>query len=331
MTDASVPTADRRSQSGANGLRGGRPSVDPKHRGVVSWGGRAARRMVVSWVASLGLHVFLLALMFAVVFPFAPKEAEPVPPDVRLRIVGSLDATTSVSETTSDQPLRSIPVDETPVRFQPEVGGSPAQVLPARKTDLEVIGIGAAGGDFDRLGLSIGGGAIPEFFGVGSTSRAARRIVYVVDRSGSMIDTFDFVRAELRRSISAMRRSQKFHVIFFSAGAPLENPPQKLVSAIEANKQAAFAFFETVLPRGGTEPAAALARALDLEPDLVYLLSDGVDFAPDLMDRLNDWNRSRSVQICTIAYIDPGGRDVLERIAREHNGEFKFVSEYDLP
>jgi len=135
----------------------------------------------------------------------------------------------------------------------------------------------------------------------------------------------------LKRSISAMRRTQKFDIIFFNAGPPLEHPPKKLVSAIGANKRVAFEFIETVTPLGGTKPEQALERAFELEPDLIYLLSDGVDFDPGLMQKLDEWDRARRVQICTVAYLDPGGRKIMEQIAREHNGEFRYVSEYDLP
>ena len=126
-----------------------------------------------------------------------------------------------------------------------------------------------------------------------------------------MMDTFVYVQAELRRSISALRRSQKFHVIFFNTGLTLENQPKRLVSAIDAHKEKLFEFLEGVVPSGGTKPAAAMRRALALEPDLIYLLSDGIDFEPRLLEDLDEWNRSRRVRIYTIAYLDQTGRELL--------------------
>ena len=175
------------------------------------------------------------------------------------------------------------------------------------------------------------GGPGPEFFGAGgSSARGARRIVYVVDRSGSMLDTFEYVAEELKRSISALRRSQKFHVIFYNSGKPLEAPPGRLVSAIQAQKDRFFAFLADVMPAGGTDPIPAMGRALSNEPDLIYFLSDG-QFEATLLDKLDAWNKERRTQIFTIAYVDRTGAELLERIAREHGGEFKFVSEDDLP
>ena len=62
----------------------------------------------------------------------------------------------------------------------------------------------------------------------------------------------------------------------------------------------------------------------------VYFLTDG-EFEPVLIDRLDAWNRDRDVLIYTIAYFDESGAGLLERIAREHGGKFRFVSESDLP
>jgi len=145
-----------------------------------------------------------------------------------------------------------------------------------------------------------------------------------------MIDTFGAVRTELKRSIGALRRSQKFHVIFYNSVEPVENPPGKPVPAIEANKRAFHEFLETIEPSGGTRPERALRQALALEPDLIYFLSDGV-FEPEVAERIKEWNRAGRTKIYTIAFLDPQGRHLLESIARQNGGEFKFVSEYDIP
>ncbi len=146
-----------------------------------------------------------------------------------------------------------------------------------------------------------------------------------------MLHTFFFVREELKRSINQLRRSQKFHVIFFNEGTPLEPPPRNLVSAIGGRKEAFFTFLERVNPSGGTNPEPAIRRALSLKPDLVYLLSDGIDFDTGLLKRLALWNRDVGARFFTIAYVDQTGREILEAVARETDGGFTFVSEDELP
>ena len=87
---------------------------------------------------------------------------------------------------------------------------------------------------------------------------------------------------------------------------------------------------------GATKPETALQRAFAMEPDLIYVLSDGMltnNFRskPRLLQLLDELNPDRRVRIYTIAYLDQAGSDLLMTIARKHGGEFKFVSENDLP
>lgn len=301
-----------------------------QHKGSAS-STLSGRAVLAAWAISVVIHVVLFFIMVALVFPFATKQAPANASVTHADIIGPISESKYVPAPT-DRPNQSLTVlNQKPKRYTPREFTKLADVSSFKKPELSIIGIGAGGGDAANLGLAIGNAGGPEFFGLGGSSRGVRRIVYVVDRSGSMLDTFNFVQQELKRSISALRRSQKFHVIFFSTGAPVENPPRRPVSAITAHKQEFFRFLQTVFPGGGTEPGPALKRALDLEPDLVYLLSDGVDFDPNLMKNLDAWNSKRNVQIYTIAYLDRAGSEFLKLIAQEHGGDFKYVTEHDLP
>lgn len=305
------------------------PQAGPGHEGsaplILS-----GRGILASWLISIVAHAVLFLGMVALVLPFN-AEKKPDRPAARVEVVGPVEATSFLPSRDFDLSQSASVNDVADVRIPPKPFAPPSDLMVSKKPELTVIGIGAGGGDFTKYGLSVGGGPGPEFFGLGGSARGAREIVYVVDRSGSMIDTFVYVQAELKRSISALRRSQKFHVIFFNAGPPLEYPPKRPVAAIEAHKTEFFKFLETVAPGGGTKPEGAMNRALALEPDLVYLLSDGVGFQQSLHRRLDEWNADRKARIYTIAYLDRAGSQMLEQIAREHDGEFRFVSEEDLP
>ena len=327
------------------------------HRGAAS-PAVSGRIVVTAWVGSLLLHVAGLAGMLWIVFPFVPEASKEVT-EAHVELYGEVFASEELngSPTATQIPPAMVPPDMARVRpldwsdiapksdaFQPSIAGSgpggeggvsgeAAGGDPGDGSGLSIIGVGASGGggDFGDFGISggSGGGGGAEFFGTGP-ARGVKSIVYVVDSSGSMLDTFQHVRAELRRSVGKLRRSQKFHVMFFHSGEPYENPPQKLVSAIDAQKKAFFEFLETIRPGGSTHPEAAMRRALALEPDLIYFLTDG-EFDAGLLPKLEEWNKERRVRIFTIAYFDMAGAALLERIALQHNGEFKFVSERDLP
>jgi hypothetical protein len=285
------------------------------------------RTLVLSWLLSAALHVLLFVVLF-----LTPWLVGRGTQDGELLI-----ASTQLLDRSDPQipsPAPRVPAPTPAATDVPQVTPKefdvPHELGAAPKSDLAVIGIGTSGGDIGKFGLTTGSGGGPKFFGVGGRARGARNIVYVVDRSGSMLATFDAVRDELIRSISALRRGQKFHVILFSSGEPVEKPPKALVPAIESQKQATFEFLRTIEPQGSTNPIPAMQRAFELHPDLIFFLTDG-DFDPELLDRLRLWNKDKKIRVSTIAYLSLSGKPLLERISREHNGEFRFVSEHDLP
>ncbi len=331
------------------------PLANPQHEGSAS-PNLTGRGVLLSWVLSILFHIAALGGMYLLVFPYAAPRAEVEHAVTFAQVVGDIDATGTAPVPPSATQPTTTPAAQSPInpadqRLQPTLSpldsmatgslGSPSGSVSDTSGGLggltvpgvPVIGLGGgtagSGGDAGPPGVSLGSGGAT-FFGLQSSAPGVRSIIYVVDRSGSMTDTFAAVRAELKRSIGALRRSQKFHVIFYNSGDPTENTPRKPVPAIEANKRAFYEFLEEITPTGGTRPERALRRALDLEPDLIYFLSDGA-FEPDVVERLQEWNRNGKTKIYTIAYLDQQGRKLLEQIARQNGGEFKFVTDHDLP
>jgi len=166
----------------------------------------------------------------------------------------------------------------------------------------------------------------PSFCGLTSP---ASKVVYVVDRSGSMTDSIDYVKYELKRSIASFDARVKFHVIFFSSGPPVEMPTRRLVPATEQNKKLAFKFIDSVTPQGETDPSKALERAFAVGPELIYFLTDG-EFKKAIVDQVDRLNAEGSVTIHTIGFLYRSGEPLLKEIAKRNNGNYKFVSEADL-
>ena len=196
---------------------------------------------------------------------------------------------------------------------------------------LQVIGVGGGGkeiGGFEGLGSGGRG-----FFGAGGETEEARKIVYVVDRSGSMTDSIDYVKFELKRSIGELAENCEFHVIFYSSGPPVEMPTRRLVNATERNKQLAFEFIDGVIAQGETDPSKALEKAFACNPELVYLLTDG-EFDRAMIDLVKRMNTGGKVTVHTIGFLytkpNTDGEKVLKAIAEQNNGAYKFVSEADL-
>jgi uncharacterized protein with von Willebrand factor type A (vWA) domain len=205
---------------------------------------------------------------------------------------------------------------------------------------VQVIGIagGGSGGASADFGLTTGGsGAGPKsrFFGSGGN---AYHIVYIVDSSGSMLESFDLVRKEMLKSISRLSPAQTFHVIFFVSGPPKENPPRQLVYADEAAKRGAADYLKTIQPAGGapTNPLDAIRRAFDVlrrtpntkKGKLIYLLTDG-EFHDNLEVRtvVAELNKDKSVHVNTLIYVfqNPDFEKVMRQIAEDNGGKYKFV------
>lgn len=290
--------------------------------------------LLMAWLASVGIHVLIFAAMIAL--PWIRETiGRPDAPDVAATELRDLPSQSEFSMVPTESPFAS-PVDEkiTPTApILPQQQGALHELTqPQRDDNLAIVGIGTGGGEFARYGLRVGlGDTGPQFFGLGGEARAARKIVYVVDRSGSMLGVFDALKRELKRSLDRLRKSQRYHVIFYSTDPPIEAPPQRLVSAIRTNKARTFGFIDNATPEGMTQPIEAMHRAFQLKPDLIYFLSDGdIPEADALRESLRAWNRAGRVRIFTIAYVSSQGRHLLEEIARDHDGAFRFVSEYEL-
>ncbi|NIA21841.1 MAG: VWA domain-containing protein, partial [Anaerolineaceae bacterium] len=198
-----------------------------------------------------------------------------------------------------------------------------------RLNPVDVIGVGGGGFEYGGIagfGTGRGGGGGTNFFGVAGV---ARKIVFVVDRSGSMTDSIMYVKHELKRSIGVLKPNQQFFVIFYSSGPPQMMPVRKLLWATEANKQSAYEFIDNIVPIGQTDPDEALSEAFKLKPELVYLLTDG-EFDKKTVGHIDRLNRGHKVTVNTICFIYSNGEAILMEIANKNDGTYKYVGEDDL-
>lgn len=294
------------------------------------------------WVISLLFHVGLFLVMVFLVFVVLktkPSEGLIIPDAVLSENPGGR-MTQSPSQTmskakTSQSKRKSF------VKKQ--------SVTDMGKTEkpVDVIGRTAGGGSSgaSKMGMQTasGGGPKSTFFGSGGN---AYNVVYVVDRSGSMIDTFSDVKNEMARSIGRLRPTQMFHVILFAEGRPVENPPRKLVPASPRNKKEVAVFLQSpdVIPEGSTYAIPALQRAFDVlrgarkQGKLVYLLTDGNfrdpggnDAVLAALNQMNTGTTSRQrVHVNTFLYgtKPPSAVEVMTKIAQQNGGRYTFV-EYE--
>jgi hypothetical protein len=184
--------------------------------------------------------------------------------------------------------------------------------------------------DGDGSGAAGRGGATGQkatFFGLGA---AGRRIVYVVDASASMNRSyvgeaktrFGQLKLELAKSILGLTEEQQFFIIFFNEHA-IPMPADGMEHAYPQNQQRFLAWIAAVPASGLTDPRPALEIALNLRPDVVYLLTDGL-FPRDVQGDLGTLRQS-VVEVNTIAFGDPRAEKSLKPLAVHNGGRFAFV------
>lgn len=157
------------------------------------------------------------------------------------------------------------------------------------------------------------------FFGVRARGQF---FVFVVDQSGSMIDDDRLTRAkiELLRSVFALQPPQRFEVIFYNEEAtPMPGGPLPRPADLKTKNQLT-SWLHLIGPDGGTDPRPAMAQAIALQPDAVFLLSDG-EFPEGTVERVAKLNpRKVPIHCVDMTGGQPGNH--LKRIARDSGGQY---------
>jgi hypothetical protein len=153
-----------------------------------------------------------------------------------------------------------------------------------------------------------------------------------------MINKFALLRAELTKAISGLKPVQAFNIVFFFDGPKADSVDHldALLVATPDNKRKAYKFMEDFSTTGQTDPLPGIRLAFKMQPQLIYFLSDGEfnNLVPyeQVMAEIDKLNKDRKTRINTIQFgkYDKQAEEVLQKIASEHGGSYRFVSEEDL-
>lgn len=164
----------------------------------------------------------------------------------------------------------------------------------------------------------------------------AKRVAFVLDFSQSMFGPvgganpkLDHMLLELKRSINRMPSNQDFFIIFFD-DQELPMQPERLMPASFSNKGKYFTWVDvaSVGPdaRGGTDPATALEKTLvTVQPDAIFLLTDGGFDEKKAISVIQQFNSTKKTQINTICFYDAENEQVMQFIAKENGGTYRFI------
>jgi hypothetical protein len=330
------------------------PDLDSLSRALAALGAETSTqrsvKRIVPWIISAAVHTGIIMLALAITYTVrhlpAKDESVLIVADFNALnyapVVGSNDARTEVAGPMVKDLATPLPTGEQVTdRLRASEG-------------LPNIDVSAALG---HSGISDGGVAALSQFApkagpisatfAGVTGSNARKIVYAIDASGSMISSFQIVIDELSRSLANLSPQQSFAVIFFQETRAIETPPAgRFVPATAEERSRVLKWINAnVVPAGGTNPLVAIEKALAIKPDVVFLLSQDItgygQFEVDqqdllsLLDKLNPRDSEtgrRKTQINCIQFLDADPLDTMPAIAREHGGPngYKFLSRKEL-
>jgi Mg-chelatase subunit ChlD len=176
-------------------------------------------------------------------------------------------------------------------------------------------------------------------------------VIYVIDRSGSMIDTFDEVWRGMIKSFGSLMASEapapgnrkRFGVILFAQKKPQAVKEGKLLTLTDGNFLKALDYLNNVIAVGQTDPLPALKLAFEThfaalnkaKPRIqqIVLLTDGR--FPDnkaVLDLVKkECERNPAVNVCTILYGNkpPVAVKVMKKITSYSVGTYRFVERAD--
>jgi hypothetical protein len=230
--------------------------------------------------------------------------------------------------------------------------GDPAAALPASLGEIAAVSTAPVAGEIGDLFGDDGQGfarndtglGAAEFFGV---KAGGRKFVFVVDSSRSMHGgKFDAALEELHYAVSKLSKDQFFYVIFFDwnaermrfpvessrPGALKDEPEPRAVRATAENIRNLEAWMKTVELELKTDPYEAMKFAVEMLPDAIYLLTDGMFggrtesylAGNNMIEDSLDGPRPKVV-IHTIGFWSDEGQLVLKRIADNYGGTYRFV------
>ncbi|QOV91882.1 vWA domain-containing protein [Humisphaera borealis] len=197
-------------------------------------------------------------------------------------------------------------------------------------------GSGDGGGPLAMFGTP-GGGAIGPKGPVFGNGGNARKIVFVCDATGTMINKLGTLKHELTKAIAGLRPIQSYNVVFFTDGGKYHIADKNgLIIANPDNKRNTYTFLEDITPTGTTDPIPGIEAGFKQAPQLLYFLSDGefnnLKSYQEVMDSFNKANVGKKVKVNTILFetYDKEAEQVMQKIAADNGGSYRYVREADL-
>jgi hypothetical protein len=298
------------------------------------------------WKSALAVSLGLHALAVLAMCLLRARKLETVPPALLRMAGGSLIAAQSdgvaylVVHSTEEEssPPSVVPPVRSPRAPEPVENPGPLPLsapLPVGpQTPQESSGPNSA------PGLGAGGpgqgtesGGTTRFFQVDTKGR---NIVYLVDSSASMGlgGGLKAARRELLASVQLLPPTARFQIIVYHRQARplLPSQPGWLIPEPETLRRVAEAL-ESLPAEGSTDHTAGLRRALALQPDTLFFLTDADDLTPEQVRITLSLNRARAViHVIELNTSNRSRSDMpMQMLARTTGGAYQAVDWLAFP
>lgn len=296
-----------------------------------------SKRHLIPLVTSLMLHAVLAFILWSLVFGIESAKS--------IRLTASLStpsSTVSLKVRETVQPVSPVTVD----------GDQPAKSSDSTIEEMlveiladRVIEDPEQTENADDADQDLKSKPVADFFGA---EAVGNRFVFIIDNSYSMdarnMERYQRAKDELIRSISNLKDFQSYCIFLFSwhtRSMAYTRTPVWIKAENQHIKKLEYWLNDTQLD-SGTDPRLALSLANAMNPDAIFLLSDGqfnhpTTPLPDTGWLLPDGTRSHmnvldginklmsSIPIHTISFENPFTRVSMEQIAEASGGSYRYI------
>ena len=198
------------------------------------------------------------------------------------------------------------------------VAGTDQILAPSRATGGGAPAAGAGGRDGETT-----------FLGISDTGR---RFVYLIDCSSSMEDhgALRIAKSELLSSLERLQETQQFQVIFANSAQIIELDAGRfgIFHGRDSDRLEVRLQISRIQTDAGTDHRGALFAALELNPDVIFYLSDAGEpyLQPRDLDEIQ--RRNRGARIHAIEFGRRVGTALppsfLTKLAAQNNGRYTY-------
>ena len=139
-------------------------------------------------------------------------------------------------------------------------------------------------------------------------------------------------RPSCSRGIDALSDLQQFYIIYYNHEQKIfqiEPTGRRLIFATDQNKKLARQWLDGIQAGGGTRHYDALALAIRMRPDAIFMLTDGDppdDITPEELQRLDKINDGGTmINVIQISPPDESHENLLVQLAKRSGGEHVYV------